>query len=942
MPRSNFRAALFCSAALVYSSISVTPCNAFLATGHFDITDQALSGISKTVNGKTYKFTKDAIIQIQTSNALVDLFYMSDSSRHFDSENLAGSSAFLQSQKQKILSLAAVPGEASEARDALGEALHTLQDFYSHSNVSETGRTVEDMLMGNSTFAPLPITVKTCEAGSNFPPRIAGSVLTGAGLDPGATPTTGYYGVPTPVDTATTAQKCAHGAPFTPLVGINKDNILRAGYGAASSRAQESTRKFVQSILDDPQISSNEDAIRALMGIYGDLGLVIDTTGSMGSIIDQVKAQATEIVNGVAGTEDEPANYVLEPFNDPSVGPPTVTSKSSVVLAAIGALTANGGGDCPELQNTGLLEAISVSSDHSELYLFTDASAKDDNLAGQVIEAAKKKNITINYLNFGTCSSGFGLSAIATPTFVPDPTYGEIAKATGGQLFVLNRDEAGASANLIRAHFAGIRPSAIALSDGASSGSAQTFSIPVDSTLGSVSISLSVDSLTSAALTRPSGSVVQSSDPNVHLSSLSDGLIANIKSPEPGVWKLTFTGSGPYSLKAQGGASVANDSTLIQTPTFTLVQLGGRPDHPGYFQISGQPIAGVNQLARAVVKGAYKTAVFSLVDETGAALQTINLATGDFLAPTDFIGSFVVPTVPFRLQVSGTDSRNVQYQRIATPLYTASTVSVVPEYKTRVLVAGARTTLTYNVTNVAGAKDTFQLSANDSQGYPASAAPASVVLGQGETANVSVTVDTPAGAKIGARVDVSVTATSATNASLSNIGVDTLHVAATTDTKAPNIALTATTTAMRRSDDTTVTLKGTVTNGGSGVDFKSGVYAIRQKNTLIEQNGPFQIASDGAFRFTIRLDDHDHRDPGHGHDHDHDHDHDHGSNSAINAVSGEPDYTITVAVADATDKWLGYGTTRVMLPAPSRTGDLHKPSHPQWRLKGRRGASENR
>lgn len=47
------------------------------------------------------------------------------------------------------------------------------------------------------------------------------------------------------------------------------------------------------------------------------LCFVIDTTQSMSEDIDAVKSVTSSIINSEAGTEDEPAAYILVPFNDP-------------------------------------------------------------------------------------------------------------------------------------------------------------------------------------------------------------------------------------------------------------------------------------------------------------------------------------------------------------------------------------------------------------------------------------------------------------------------------------------------------------------------------------------------------------------------------------------------------------------------------------------------
>lgn len=91
--------------------------------------------------------------------------------------------------------------------------------------------------------------------------------------------------------------------------------------------------------------------LKALYGVGPSLTFVIDTTGSMGSIIAAVRDAAISIVNQARtlGVAQSPSLYVLAPFNDPDVPPATPFTNPDRFIEAILALDASGGGDCPEL-----------------------------------------------------------------------------------------------------------------------------------------------------------------------------------------------------------------------------------------------------------------------------------------------------------------------------------------------------------------------------------------------------------------------------------------------------------------------------------------------------------------------------------------------------------------------------------------------------------------
>ena len=86
------------------------------------------------------------------------------------------------------------------------------------------------------------------------------------------------------------------------------------------------------------------------------------------------------------------------------VGPVTVTSDANVVIEAVNNLTANGGGDCPELGMTGLYQALLHCLPESIIYYFSDADAKDEWRKNEVDSLAKEKRVKINFILSGQCS----------------------------------------------------------------------------------------------------------------------------------------------------------------------------------------------------------------------------------------------------------------------------------------------------------------------------------------------------------------------------------------------------------------------------------------------------------------------------------------------------------------------------------------------------------
>jgi von Willebrand factor A domain-containing protein 7 len=286
---------------LLFAAISYTefPSLALKPTsedGHVGIVRAALSTITHTLTtGETIRFSNRAIDQVRDATAGVDEIFsprgeFSVPMAHCDDELLPECTQRLITIKGAVVIFARAC-EGEEARAQLGRALHTLQDFYSHSNWVNSpgpGNTSFNPVLGTGTIARLARSVATCV--DDFFDR----TLTGAGL---TNTTTGYFGSVEPP-----AGKCAHGV--LPGAGIHKDERGRPFFNEARGRALEGTRDFINQILTT--LGSDDAAVRALMDARGTLGFVIDDTGSMGGVISSVKTVVSQIVAAVS-TDPNPA-----------------------------------------------------------------------------------------------------------------------------------------------------------------------------------------------------------------------------------------------------------------------------------------------------------------------------------------------------------------------------------------------------------------------------------------------------------------------------------------------------------------------------------------------------------------------------------------------------------------------------------------------------------
>lgn len=275
-------------------------CHAFKPDepGHVGITEQALASLG---------FCRHARDAVEDANVLTDIFEQLVSEAHFDDETLRAGSRRLLEKRQLIIelireSIESEDGEneddgffgdllddddfalgffedvidtgldlgrgflsisdtkQSQAWTALGQALHSLQDFYSHSNWVEMGSTDINTRLGEEELDnPSPDT-QPC-AGDPGVLDLAG--------DGGNTLTTSYF-LFDPSEHCELLDfpgKCRHGWDLAGCAGgLNKDEATRPGNAEAKAFAITATAAFVDAILDDLRDISSEHRDRFLGG----------------------------------------------------------------------------------------------------------------------------------------------------------------------------------------------------------------------------------------------------------------------------------------------------------------------------------------------------------------------------------------------------------------------------------------------------------------------------------------------------------------------------------------------------------------------------------------------------------------------------------------------------------------------------------------------------
>jgi hypothetical protein len=734
---------------------------------HEQITLDAIKGLYNEFFGsnKQTKSMKDAAQEIADADSKVD-----DDQKHavphFDGE------AFPESQ-QRIFGLfdACVNdlkgGSIGDARKALGQALHTLQDFYSHSNwIESAGGTNGALIPPGSPLGRLDPSVPTCifcapNPVDPFAPICIGNIITNS-------LTSGYYHGE--VDRVRpNLLKCNHGGitdldAIPPMGGINKDSRLADFsphfllHDTAWPAAQASSQDFIRAIKN--QVSNRQ--IKALLGVGPTLSIVMDTTGSMGDIIGSVQAQAIQIVNSRLNTDQEPVEYILSPFNDPFTGPVTTTDDPNQFIAAINSLFASGGGDCPELSMTGMLNAESASDEGGDLFMFTDADSKDSGLAGNVSGLAETKDIKLYPCVFGSCAffaaskGSLGLASLSSV----DPTYNQVASDSGGQLFALQRSEAGTITQLANSVVQSNAVDILSVAD-TLAGPPKTYTVPVDST--TTQVTFSVSGSTAITITRPDGTTVQPSDPGVTLLSLSSAAIFTIAGPASGIWSLTVNGAGGFS------ASVFGISPL-DVSSFSFTELRGRPGHDGQFPIDGFPLSGqAGSLEAKITIDEVSSFQFEFRTKQDASLGTAAATVVSTDSPDEIVAQTAVPTTPFLVYTTGLDLNGVLYQRVVPATFKPQSVKVTSPFAEN-LNPGSTTSYVFQVQNF-GPADQFSITTTDNKGFLAGTSPTLLSLGTNATASVTVQISVPAGTAVGTLDTITLAATSVSTPAVNNFAV---------------------------------------------------------------------------------------------------------------------------------------------------------------------------
>ncbi|XP_026858824.2 von Willebrand factor A domain-containing protein 7-like [Electrophorus electricus] len=630
-----------------------------------------------------------AIVTISLNNAQVDLRHVFDPEYHFDNER------FVQAHKLLKDGVSAVKTSLLQknyhlARQLLGKTLHTLQDFYSHSNWIELGNRspYQSLIQANLPIDNIAdVNTPTCNSCvDNCTDNILQTILTQKKL------TSGYFDL---ISSYKPFGKCSHGgradrtSSVEPKGGINKDS-LSSPHGSLHFVAADVAKAATRDLLQDIREAAGDREFLRLMGILQSspaLCFVIDTAVSMANVITEVTRVISFITDSRRGTMNEPSAYILVTFNDSEFGPLNKTTDPDVFKATVNALSTSGGGYGPEMSLSALWLALAAAPARSTIFLFTSAEAKDVELKSTVLALIETMKFQVNFILTSALSNT--RKGLSNPV---NQLYEDIALASGGEVIEVTKE---------------LLPNAtIILSNSSNSVLVTIFQVArnpgiaensflVDSTVRNLTFYITANS-TNFTIISPSGQSQTSQEANGPL-----GLILTVRnlyivqlenSTQAGIWMLIIKSSQFYTLKVTGQSAtnfLFDFVTVFQNP------------HPGYTVINSRPPAdgNITLLLSMVGSDLEKPLVVALVEASDFTVHTGSLqdtGDGDYLVTVS-----TVPKREFYILVLGqtnssSTSDNIPFQRQSSGLYRTSNITVTA-VENGTLAPGALYTLPFTV-----------------------------------------------------------------------------------------------------------------------------------------------------------------------------------------------------------------------------------------------------
>ncbi|XP_049427227.1 von Willebrand factor A domain-containing protein 7 [Epinephelus fuscoguttatus] len=734
---------------------------------------------------------RTSIANMYFSNAKVDVVFALSEEHHFDDETFQGGRDVITAGVAAVKASVKLENFVA-GRWTLGRVLHTLQDFYSHSNWVELGNNAPystlirpDQPLENLADLSTP-TCRNC-TGGNCENNLLPDLLQQGLL------TSGYFNI---FSSAKPAGKCSHGGSFDrtsrqdPVGGISKDDV-GSSHGSLHHKAADLAVNATMELLEDIRLAVGDKNFLRLMGLSQSsvLCFVIDTTGSMSDDIAEAKRVSFEIIDSKRGTQQEPSAYILVPFNDPDFGPLIMTTNADIFKDRINKLSASGGGDIPELCLSGLQLALTAAPPSSEIFVFTDAPAKDAYLKGTITALIESTKSVVTFMLTDVLASRRrrrnpqGKSSPRSMSQLDAQLYRDLASASGGQAIEVTKSDLSLATSVIEDSSASAVVTVFQVVR--NPGQPDNFTFTVDGSLRNMTAYITGASSLTYDLTSSTGVSQSSSESSGPLASVTTAgnlrrLSLNTDN-QTGSWEIRVNSNRPYSVKVTGQSSVNFIFNLVEAHEGA---------HGDFSLKEGRPPSGGNASLMVTVTGSdtVKVTEVTLFDsseptEVNGSLQAVG--DGNFLVT--FSG---VPAGDFVVRLKGEDSSSTSrstpssFQRQASTQIKTSSISVTAQVNNTNLEPGSTISIPFTVATTTdgvvndSATGTFTVRANNDRSYDLTS-PSTVTIsaGSGGKANGTVTLTAPASAASGTDVTLTIEAEDAATTDI-NYAVLRLSVAA--------------------------------------------------------------------------------------------------------------------------------------------------------------------
>ncbi|KAM9792685.1 von Willebrand factor A domain-containing protein 7 [Neosynchiropus ocellatus] len=708
------------------------------------------------------------------SNALVDVVYVLSEEHHFDDETIQGGrdiiTAGVAAVKQSVKQEDFVAG-----RWTLGATCHTLQDFYSHSNWVELGKTSPysnliqpDQPLDNLAGPDVPTCRNCTENGcdDNLLPDLLQQGLI----------TTGYFNL---FSSVKPPGKCSHGGSFDktserdPVGGISKDDV-GSSHGSLHPKAADLAVNATIELLEDIRLAVGDKEFLQLVGLSQSsvLCFVIDTTGSMSDDIAEAKRVSFDIIDSKKGTPQEPSSYILVPFNDPGFGPLVMTTDAEIFKASINKLSASGGGDIPEMCLSGLQLALTAAPPSSEIFVFTDAPAKDADLKSTITALIESTKSVVTFMLTDVLASRRrrrDRTGVAPRSMsqADAQLYRDLARASGGQAIEVTKSDLPAATAVIEDSSAS---AVVTVFQAAKNpGSPDTFTFTIDGSLQNMTAYITGTSSLTFNMTSPSGVSQTSSETSGPLASMTTaGNLRRLSlstGNQTGLWEISVNSNDPYSVKVTGQSSVNFIFNLVEA---------FEGAHGDFSLKEGRPFVGGNTSLMITVTGSdtVKVTEVTLFDSSGPTQVNGTL---ESLGGGTFLARFNdVPAGEYVVRLNGEESNSTtrasagSFQRQASTQMKTSSISVAADLNNTSIEPGSTISIPFTVAAVANgvvnesATGTFKVRSNNDRSFTSSSpSSVSVEAGSGGKANGTITLTVPSSAASGSDVTLTVEAENA-------------------------------------------------------------------------------------------------------------------------------------------------------------------------------------